>query len=226
MKRWLKPSSKPRRSSEVHSLLRFVRERKFDALLLLLLSPELDARSLLRQFAVDTQLGSFLHCLLPQHPNLELVHIVAKVTDDLTEADADGKTALHIACQSGCETAVVECLLLNEDIHNAAALKDNNGCLALHYACARQRPEFSTVAAVLEAYPEAVVTSSDRGVTPLQLAKQLKTSHKVIDLLQSVSQSCCGAATVADKVPLSIASDSSHTDDMSSIGWEHGEEQL
>ena len=94
--------------------------------------------------------------------------------------DDEGSLPIHCAAMRGMTKSIE--LLLKFD-HNAASKKtnDEHQMLPLHLACGVYNPDLSSIRALYDTYPEAILVRDRAGRTPLNLARK----QPVMDFLQT-----------------------------------------
>jgi len=92
-----------------------------------------------------------------------------------------GRIPLQIAVMTGASAATVGALLKIDT--KTAREKDNNGRVALHYACKDPVGGESSTRLLLRAYPEGAMVADDSGFLPLHVACRYGTSLSVIRML-------------------------------------------
>jgi len=93
---------------------------------------------------------------------------------------AGGESALHDAARITDWATVLDLSRSNPD---AAKYVGPDGWSALHHACDRRCPHVDVMEALLTAHPGAIVTTNDKGWTPLHRASRNKTPVDVVRLL-------------------------------------------
>ncbi len=74
----------------------------------------------------------------------------------------DKATLIHEACKAGCETAVIESLLDEEELNNLGH-GDDFGLTPLHYACQNQPNNLSLISMLLDKLPHAISIADQFG---------------------------------------------------------------
>lgn len=114
-----------------------------------------------------------------------------------------GRIPLQIAVMSGAPANTVSALIKIDP--KTARQKDNNGRIALHYACKDPVSGESSTRFLIRAYPEGADAADDSGFLPLHVACRYGTSLSVIRMLIRSSPKSMLATTKKGSTPLSCA---------------------
>lgn len=91
-----------------------------------------------------------------------------------------GRIPLHVAVLSGACDIVSQLLKIDPKI---AGQRDENGRIALHYACKEKKGGELSTRLLLRAYPEGAVVADEGGFLPLHVACRYSTSLSIIRML-------------------------------------------
>lgn len=114
-----------------------------------------------------------------------------------------GRIPLQIAVMSGAPTATVGALLKIDP--KTAKERDNNGRVALHYACKDHAGGEASTRLLLRAYPEGALVADDSGFLPLHVACRYGTSLAVIRMLIRAAPESMLAKTKKGSTPMVCA---------------------
>jgi hypothetical protein len=122
----------------------------------------------------------------------------------LAATNACGDTLLHIACQRGAPSSMIQMLVdLGPEV---AEMIDVYGQTPLHLACQNRRTSTETLSILIAAYPEALTTRAHFGNTPLNDAcYYLRDSTAALQLLLAHTPSESLGVRRAGLTPLHLA---------------------
>ena len=114
-----------------------------------------------------------------------------------------GRIPLQIAVMSGAPASTVTALIKIDP--KTARQKDNNGRIALHYACKDPISGETSTRFLIRAFPEGADSADDSGFLPLHVACRYGTSLSVIRMLIRASPKSMLAKTNKGSTPMSCA---------------------
>lgn len=191
---------------------------------------------------VEPTSSSALHLIMRHCPPVAVVDIlIQKMTEIkrgyMPEAAVDelGRTALHIAVESGCDISVIKRLTASSEL--PAITMDSYGRFPLHWgACSAstrrgrsmKNNAVDTVSHLVELYPHAAIVPDSSGKTPWDLAVDKGADKRIalslIMVQQIIRKSAPGSvertASTAEfsAVPRVVAHARDESDDLSSVG--------
>ena len=112
--------------------------------------------------------------------NIETMRIDSMESDEAQLMSNGFSSAIHDAARITNWQLVAE---LSKSDPKAAEYIGPHCWTALHHACSRRCPHADVIDSLLNAYPEALVKTDDRGWTPLHQACRFKAPKDVVRLL-------------------------------------------
>ena len=132
----------------------------------------------------DEGLPIHLACIGNRDDTADTIQYMLELDPELINAEYNNSyLPIHCAAENG-RAELIELLLKFDPDAASKETNDGNQQLPLHLACSYTNPNLSSIQALYDAYPEAILARDEHGDTPLDIARS-EENQPAIDFLQA-----------------------------------------